>query len=469
MTRLRDRPRMVIFCVDGGVAQIVRQHDLFNVGRQFSGHLTGPVVPLTTIYPSSTAPAHASFLTGAHPEHHGIVGNRFWSGEPVEEILRRCNDPVETLHPYERTSLTSHSLLDWFAEQGSSVAAVHFPHTFSRSATEGAIPALYCLYAPALQVTVPLTPEPDGTTAGRTTLTYFQHHVHLSVSTAQGHGTSVELVPDGTATAVRLRVGETDRVEASIPLGRLSFAVTIEDVGTDHAELSMGTCVLTLLFGHLDLSTVDHHAGPSSLSVNYTANADHLFHESPRAEWIARTAIQVLDRHTPDVLLVRFNQADHAQEFLYWHATRADTGTTARAWQQIVDTYLTIDTNVRAVAAAVGPDASYVFFSDHGIDWVETHIRPNTVLADLGWADHILFQGDSNCAFLYCDEPLTATEQTHIARELTGLHSSVHILSDAELRVLRLPATGQRVGRMVITSGAHTEFQYTGDQPVEAV
>lgn len=81
----------------------------------------------------------------------------------------------------------------------------------------------------------------------------------------------------------------------------------------------------------------------------------------------------------------------------------------------------------------------------------------------------MVFQDDSNCAFLYCDESLITTEQTRIVRRLNNLHPTVQVRGAAELRALRLPVTGHSVGRMAVSSGPHTEFQYTGDQPVEAV
>lgn len=455
-----NRPRLVVCCVDGGVAPVVRQHGLFDPGRWFPARAATPATPLTSVFPSSTAPAHASFLTGAHPERHGVVGNRFWSGEPVAEVLRRRADPVETLHPYERTSLLTGSLLDWFAARGACVAAVHFPHTFSRS--EPGIPALHCLYAPARRLVVPLTTSADGVRAGSASTTYFQHPLRLDVR-AEGDRFRVSAAH---GPALRLDVGATGRLDTTNPLGRLSFALTPVRAGSDRVELAVGTCVLVLPFGGLAPSVLGG-PGPASLGVSYPANPGHDFHESPRADWVARAALEVLGRHDPDVLLVRFNQADHAQEFLGWHATRADPATRSSARGQITDAYHEIDAGARSIAEAVGPDADLVFFSDHGIDWVETHLRPNEVLAALGLADRLVFQGDSNCAFLYGDAPPEPAELAAITSGLAELGAGV--LDADALRAWRLPVGGPRVGHLVVTCGAHTEFQYGDGPATEAV
>ncbi len=463
-------PKMVVFCVDGGVADTVRRHGLFDIGTRFPRHAGGAATVLPSIFPSSTAPAHASFLTGVDAGGHGIVGNRFWSGEPVADIRGRVANPVATLHPYEHTSLTAPSLLDWFAAQGASTAAVQFPQTFSRRPFPAQCPALYCLYAPARSVDVTLAEIAYDTFVGGCVLEYYEQPVEVTVTdVAEPDGERAMLVQVQDGDPVRLRYGATGRVRGHVREGEVSFAITPSALDGRRVRLAVGTAVLTMTFGGLTNAELAHLDGPSSLSVEYTASPDHDFHEAPRADWIGRAAVRVAQRHEPDVLFVRFNQADHAQEFLHWHAARGGRAESTLARAQILQAYRTIEANVMMIAETLGPDTSYVFFSDHGIDWVETHIRPDSLLEDLGWTDRMIFQGDSNCAYLYADTPLGVGELEKLTLAVTSLHPSVRVLDAAGLRSLGLPAGGPRIGRLAITSGAHTEFQYSPGPRCEAV
>jgi predicted AlkP superfamily pyrophosphatase or phosphodiesterase len=44
------------------------------------------------VLPTRTNPNHATLLTGAHPDAHGIVGNKFWDAGP--EVLRAMDLPI---------------------------------------------------------------------------------------------------------------------------------------------------------------------------------------------------------------------------------------------------------------------------------------------------------------------------------------------------------------------------------------
>ncbi|WP_327348816.1 alkaline phosphatase family protein [Streptomyces europaeiscabiei] len=451
---------MVVVCVDGGVPETVSTWNFFSPRHRLPGVPDQGPVPLPTIFPSSTAPAHASFLTGAYADVHGIVGNRFWDAEPVDEIRLRAADPVQTLHPYEAHSLTAPSLVDWFTNRDAKVVALHFPQTFSRAARDGHVPSLYCLYAPARATRVPvgMSEQPDPHS---TPLVYFDEVVPLSAVPAAGSLDAGLYLSLGGRRTYRLpvRVGETVRLETCLAAGELSVAVTCLGVDERHVDLMLGTAVLTMRFG--GLGTMGRESdGPSSLEVEYTVNSEHYFHEAPRAEWICRTALAALAEHKPDVLFVRFNQADHAQEFLYWHAARGGGKDARLARQQIVDTYQTIDDCLGRIMDAVGPQADYVLFSDHGIDYVETHLRPNAVLQELGLADEMIFQGDSNVAYLYADEPVSAVQRGRICAALAATDSTIQPVDAARATSLRLPWTSPRVGRLTVTCGPHREFVY---------
>ncbi len=455
---------MVIFCIDGGLPTVVRHHDFFNLARTMPGLTGSPVHELPSIYPSSTAPSHASFLTGGYPVAHGIVGNRFWETQSVAEIRRRADDPLSAFHPYERASLTAPSLLDWFAEQGVSVAAVHFPQTFSRVPQPAHdIPSCYCLYAPSHEATVSVTADGPVAGSGPVTLSYLGHELQLRVTVAR-EGKGISVVADG-GPPVPLALEAPTRLDLDTPIGRISVAVTAERKAPGAVTLRFGTAVITMGFGGLSPSVIPFGSGPASLSVEYTANPQHTFHESPRAEWVERTALAVLDEYDPDVLLVRFNQADHAQEFLYWYATRGTPAERVLAWQQILDVYARIDACVARLAHTVGLDTEFLFFSDHGIDFVETHLSPNRALADAGLLDRMVFQGDSNCAYLYADSPLRPAERRLLTDRLSALDSTVSVLEPAALERMGLPPHSPRVGRLAIACGPHIEFQYGDQQP----
>ncbi|MEU3400817.1 alkaline phosphatase family protein [Streptomyces filamentosus] len=462
---MRGRRQLIVICVDGGLPGIIREHDFFNLSRVVPGLPSGAVHELHSIYPSSTAPSHASFLTGTHPNGHGIIGNRFWEQESVAEIRRRADDPLSAFHPYEERSLTSPSLLDWFARQGASAAAVHFPQTFSRNARH-ALPACYCLYAPARDLVVPLKPSAEGIAKGLVKISYLSHEVPLYLQLDER--TDTITVGSSSQTGVTADGSRPTRLDIPVPAGSVSVAVSCRQLDAGRIEVHLGTAVITLGFGGIDLPA---HAGdgPASLHIEYTANPHHTFHESPRTEWVEQAALGVLKQHDPDVLFVRFNQADHAQEFLYWHAVRGSASERTQAWHQILEVYSRIDACVMRLAEAVGEHADFLLFSDHGIDYVETHLRPNHLLADLGLADRLVFQGDSNIAYLYADAPLKPAERAQLGCALRALDPSVRVLSPAEQNRLKLPVGSPRLGRLTVSCGPHMEFQYGDAVPRESV
>ncbi|MGW7022491.1 alkaline phosphatase family protein [Streptomyces decoyicus] len=449
----------MIVCVDGGLPNTVSTWNFFSPHRRFPDVPDSSAVPLRSVFPSSTAPAHASFLTGVPPAGHGIVGNRYWDGESVAEIRARAADPVRTIHPYEARSLTAPSLTDWLTGQGASVEAIHFPHTFSRGEAS-TLSALYCLYAPSREVRLGLRGALGESVAP---VTYFDQEVPLRVRAGK-HADDVVTLGLGhdDTMLVTLKEGETVRAAAHIEAGALSVPVTYLTAGPDEVRLSLGTAVLTMHFGGMPAygGAAD---GPSSLAVEYTAAPDHNFHESPRMEWIRDAALKALADDAPDVLLVRFNQADHAQEYLYWYAARGDGQAAASARQQILDTYHRIDRCLDDILCAAGPETDYIIFSDHGIDYVEHHLRPNAVLRDLGFGERMVFQGDSNIAYLYADVQPKDAELDMVYARLRSLDASISRIDADAAAGLGLPWHSARLGRLAVTCGAHREFHYDAE------
>jgi type I phosphodiesterase/nucleotide pyrophosphatase len=444
-------PQMVVVCVDGGVPSTIADWNFFSPARRLPGGADRGAVPLRSVFPSSTAPAHASFLTGGHPDVHGIIGNRFWATESVAEIRRRASDPVQTLHPYEANSLTAASLVSWLTSRNAKVVAVQFPQTFSRTGSLAGVPSIFCLYAQARCASVaiggPAVP-----------LTYFGEIVPLEAQARAGSWSVSVRLGSGAADVT---LGETVRITAALAVGEISVAITCTKGNDGRLDIFLGTAVLTMRFGLCSDLPPEH--GPSSLAVEYSAAPGHDFHEAPRAEWIARTTLDAINEHEPDVIFVRFNQADHAQEYLYWHAARGEGAAARLALDQILDVYHSIDQCLGVLMSAIGPDANYVVFSDHGIDYVELHLRPNVVLGELGLNTDMIFQGDSNLAFLYADRMPSAREVAHISQLLAAADPTIQVIG-AESG-LPLPWVSARMGRLVICCGPHREFVYDEEGP----
>lgn len=78
------------------------------------------VIPVN---PTSTASTHVSMLTGAEPQRHGIVGNRFHvPGTPVETVARGVE-----------TAIDAETIIEAARRQGKRVGAVPFPTVDGRS------------------------------------------------------------------------------------------------------------------------------------------------------------------------------------------------------------------------------------------------------------------------------------------------------------------------------------------------
>lgn len=438
-------PDVIVVCVDGGIASLVQSHDLFRVRN--SRWKPTDAMELHTVYPSSTAPAHASMLTGAPPRVHGIVGNRFWDEESVSEIRRRSSDPLLTFHPYDSSSLWSPSLPDDLHASGRSGAAVHFPQTVSlRKATN--LPAVYCLYSPSRRVPIHWVDSSRGVARSE----YFGEPFALTIT--REHGDVV--VSIGERSARLTLVAGRARLDFILGIGAVSVSVGFDP----HAdmEIHLGTAAIQLSSGGMPQALGQPGHGPASLSTAYNLGVSD-FYEAPRAQWIERAAFETVSVFAPDVLFLRFNQADHAQEALYWHAVRGDEDERRIAREGILQTYLDIDARVQRLIAEFGSDTRYLFFSDHGIDYVERHLRLNTLIEDLGFSERMVFQGDSNVAYLYTDEPLRESERRAITSAIRRI-PACSILDHATMRQLGLAAGSPRSGRMVVTCGEHTEFQY---------
>lgn len=113
--------RVVLLSFDGlGADALERQRGLTSFARVAQDGLSARVIPVN---PTLTGPTHVSILTGAEPEVHGIVSNRFHiPGTPPDEAAHGIDAPiaVETLVQAAR-------------RQGKRVGAVPFPTVDGRS------------------------------------------------------------------------------------------------------------------------------------------------------------------------------------------------------------------------------------------------------------------------------------------------------------------------------------------------
>lgn len=458
-------PRLVIVCVDGGQPATVREHGFFDLTRVLGRPQPG-VNAMRTVFPSSTAPAHASLLTGCGPAGHGIVGNRFWSLEPVAGIRSAALDPLASLHAYEAASLTAPSVLDDLAAVGVRVIAVHFPHTFARAGEAGALgPSLFCLYAPARSA----VPRPAGSTPASTETLYFRHPVRISLWRRGHAGLELQLCSAAGASPVVPVGTRPTAIEVPLPVGRLSAAVTVSENGDGSVTVLLGTAGLVMPAGRVAADVLGRLGPACSATPSYDVGWDTAFHETPSVSWVRDAALALAAAGQPDVLLVRFNQADHAQENVYWLAARGSGAESDRARALIIGAYAAIDQAVREIAAEFGPDTRYLIFSDHGIDHVDQHIRPNAILAGLGWDDRMIIQGDSNVAYLYAQSPPRRQERERLAAELALLGVPAWVATHQEVRRAGLPAGHPRLGHLVLMCGRHCEFQYSPGPPVVQV
>ncbi|AZZ54530.1 nucleotide pyrophosphatase [Rathayibacter iranicus] len=442
----KRQPSLVVLCVDGGKAAWVDEVGLGDFSQLFREKQSSDVYELATVFPSSTAPAHASFLTGLEPEDHGIVGNRFWEDESVRAIRNASNNPLLSIHAYENHSMYTSSLLNDLDSAGYSWAAVHFPHTFSTSSPLGS-PSVYCIYAPSRTIVL----GKDGSAKASV---FFGEDVEFSFDSVTGRNSCVISV-DGRAWYLG---ADMQRFQFSIEAGPLSVGARYRGnlEGPDVA-IELGTSVLTLATPNFDAPSCKED-GPCSLAAEYSLGEGVSFFESPRIEWITFTALRAVEQFVPEVLFVRYNQVDHAQEFLYWYLINGNADQRLKARELLLSTYRKIAENIETLAKSFGHETKFLFFSDHGIDWVSKHVNPNVALKRLGLDHDAIFQGDSNCSYLYSERQIGVEDigriETFVKDHIPGV-SVGSIGSNSQAR-----SRSRRLGQMTLIAGSNLEFRY---------
>lgn len=445
------RRRVLLVSVDGAQPSVVRRHDLF--GAVVPGSPSSPVAALRVPYPSSTATGHATLLTGATPARHHVVGNRFWEDEDVATIRARADDPLAAFLPYERRALRCESLLDAGQRAGLRAAAVHVPQTLDRVSSPEPVPAVFWLYAPAQEVAVPLGLEPS-----RVTVRYLGREVLLTVTRAPA-GVGVAL---GRGAVVTLSPGGRAAVQTEVDGTTVVVPVEVRDLTGEGCRLRLHVAAVALASGDAARTVIPVAAAVDRPS--YRNGLGEEYFDVPRASAVTDATLALVDATDPDVVLVRYNQVDHAQEFLGWDLLR-EAGVLARSAQsQVLAAYRETEAEIHRLVRELGPGTEVVLASDHGIDWVDRHVRPNALLRQLGCVDRAVFQGDSTCAFLYAAPDAATQVAASVARHVAALGPGVRVLDQSELRRLGLPVGSPRLGTIVLGCGPHQEFLY-GEGP----
>lgn len=451
----KRRPSLVVLCVDGGKAAWVDEVGLGDFSQLFREKQSSDVYELATVFPSSTAPAHASFLTGLEPEDHGIVGNRFWEDESVRAIRSASHNPLLSIHAYENHSMYTSSLLTDLDAAGYSWAAVHFPHTFNISSPLGS-PSVYCIYAPSRTIVL----GKDGSAEASV---FFGEDVEFSFVSVTGP-TGCVISVDGEAWYLG---ADMQRFQFNLRAGPISVGARYRgDLEGPDIAIELGTSVLTLATPNFDAFSCKED-GPCSLAAEYHLGEGVNFFESPRIEWITSTALRAVEQSGPEVLFVRYNQVDHAQEFLYWYLVKGALDQRLKARKLLLSIYREIAENIETLAKSFGHETKFLFFSDHGIDWVSKHVNPNVALEILGLDHDAIVQGDSNCSYLYSERRIGLEDIRRIEAFVKDHLPEVSVGSIGSGSQAR--SRSKRLGQMTLIAGSNLEFCYEQDGLIREV
>lgn len=113
--------RVVLLSYDGlGADMLAQQRNLSAFERLAREGMSARVL---NVNPTLTAPTHVSILTGADPQRHGVVSNRFhFRGTPADEVARGMGTDPDV-----------ESIIEAARRQGKRVGSVSFPTIDNRS------------------------------------------------------------------------------------------------------------------------------------------------------------------------------------------------------------------------------------------------------------------------------------------------------------------------------------------------
>lgn len=118
--------RVVLLSLDGLSADGLTRHMPLRAFDRMQRD--GAVARVIPVNPTSTSSTHVSMLTGADPQRHGIVGNRFHlPGTPVQATARGLDTHIDV-----------ETIVETARRQGKRVGAVSFPGVDGRNASRRA-------------------------------------------------------------------------------------------------------------------------------------------------------------------------------------------------------------------------------------------------------------------------------------------------------------------------------------------
>lgn len=342
--------------------------------------------------PTLTGPTHVSILTGADPQRHGVVSNRFHlAGEPVEKVARGLEtDPdVETLIEAAR-------------RQGKRVGAVSFPTIDNRSARRSADFGLAWSYPLTEARMVELTRSdfkrewvPPTWTQRPQRRTSFSPIMRARIEWSVPRATraDVDLVAYDTTDDARenydsfaIEIGD----EEVIPDARGWFAVsrpTSEGLHGSWSRIVSATPSLdvTIYWGAIHrneawpqsfANMVESEAGfwPGGPEEELDVGPGIFIEQTERlATFYTRVQTITIARVPFDLLLAYQPAVDTAShEFL----GSADEERVLRA------AFVAADRAVGAIGDAMQPDDALIVTGDHGLMRVDRELRVNTLLAE---------------------------------------------------------------------------------------
>ena len=458
--------RVVLLSFDGLSADGLAKHlplPGFDQLRQ-----SGAAARVVPVNPTATSSTHASILTGAEPQRHGIVANRFHlPGTPPEATARGLE-----------VELDAETLVEAARRQGKRVGAVPFPTVDGRSGTRRADFGFAWTRATIPPRTVTLTrtdfhrewvpPTWTGPASRRPSFSPVMR-ARLEWVAGKRLRTDVDVIAydttDDRSENYDSYFAEVDGREVTPdangwfavarqgPAGLFgSWSKFLRTTGSLDVTLYQGAISRTNAWPDSYRTMLDAEAGfwPGPPDETSDIDPETFAQQIARlAGFLTRAQTLTIERMEFDLLLAYQPQVDEAaHNFLGYDD------------QVVAAAYAAADRAVQGIGALLDPARdAFVVTGDHGYAPIEREIRMNRLLADLGYAPRWRAYASGNVAQLYrFAEPDDSAELGRRLRE-SGLFERV----DA-----RQPGWHRHSGDLVVWAAPGTVLSPAGDGPVAA-
>lgn len=370
----------IIICIDGAVEDRVCPFDIHKRLNNLGIKTIIPLQRLKSVDPSSTAPAHASAFTGLFPVEHTIMGNRYFPPNYGDDY-----DPVKAIGPYTRSTHPA-TILDTIENNGLKWSAVNMPQTLDSGQTNSARLSLYVLYGPSQSIIYRLEEE---FCSEQTTFRIFSREIKLCFN--QNDGIWI-LCSETSKTRFLNKLGwqrvilpDFDRI--------YDFWIQVQRV---FGGWKLFTSKIGIVIGSPNLSIIEYIANQIDCPVEYEHRYINLgvkFQECPSEKWVTQAAIEAAKLEDPDVMFVRYNTVDHAQEQLLYRSGPSSSVNeelgVSQAYRQTID-------EIEKLVCGFPQLETVTIFSDHGI----TSIDKTVSLTEI---ERIVFQGTPTPPIEYLD------------------------------------------------------------------